>query len=107
MIQQATKKAIQPARDKLRGLCATIEVLENDVISLRKDVATLTVSPPASNLILPEPPAMTSQPEAPKIPLDDWWVGYDSLSEMVSDEEIYHSRPPPPPMLTVREVNTS
>ncbi|MCD9642875.1 hypothetical protein HAX54_029917, partial [Datura stramonium] len=39
MIQQAIKKAIQPAKDKLRGLCAKAEVLENDLISLRKDVA--------------------------------------------------------------------
>ncbi|MCD9641081.1 hypothetical protein HAX54_026953 [Datura stramonium] len=71
MIQQSIKKAMQPARDKLRGLCATVE------------------------------------PKAPKSPPDDWWVGYASVLEMVSDEEIYHSRPPPPPMLFVREIDPS
>ncbi|MCE0481946.1 hypothetical protein HAX54_040159 [Datura stramonium] len=91
--------------DKLKGLCATVEVLESDVICLRKDVATLMVSPLFSNPNLPEPVAVTSQLEAPKSPPDDWWVGCDT--EMVFDEEIYHSRPSPPPMLTVREVDPS
>ncbi|MCE0482039.1 hypothetical protein HAX54_040373 [Datura stramonium] len=59
MIQQAIKKAMQPARDKLRGLCTTIEVLENDVIALRKDVATLIGPPPTSNPTPPEPAAVT------------------------------------------------
>ncbi|MCD7458122.1 hypothetical protein HAX54_037369 [Datura stramonium] len=71
MIQQAIKRAMQPARDKLRGLCATVEVLENDVIALRKDVAALTGPPPSSNPIPPELVAVTSQPEAPKSPPDD------------------------------------
>ncbi|MCD7470079.1 hypothetical protein HAX54_009653 [Datura stramonium] len=69
MIQQAIKKITQPARDKLRGLCAIVEVLESDVISLRKDVDTLTGPPPASNTKPIEPAAVTSQPKAPKIPL--------------------------------------
>ncbi|MCE3052480.1 hypothetical protein HAX54_052730 [Datura stramonium] len=80
MIQQAIKKAMQPTRDTLRGLCATVEVLEN---------------------------AVTSQPEAPKSPSDDWWVGYDSSLEIVSNEEIHHSEPSPPPMLTVKELDPS
>ncbi|MCE3049425.1 hypothetical protein HAX54_044805 [Datura stramonium] len=79
MIQQAIKKSMQPARDKLRGRCSTIEVLENDVIAFKKDVDILTRPPPASNPIPPEPVAVTSQPEAPKSPPDDWWAGYDSL----------------------------
>ncbi|MCD7470419.1 hypothetical protein HAX54_010289 [Datura stramonium] len=75
MIHQGIKKAMQPARDKLRGLCTTVDVLENEVITLRKDVATLTRHPLASNPNPPEPAAVTSQPKAPKIPPDDWWVG--------------------------------
>ncbi|MCE0480842.1 hypothetical protein HAX54_037994 [Datura stramonium] len=77
MIQQAIKKAMQPARDKLRGLCTIVEVLENEVITLRKDVATLTTPPPTSNPTPPEPAA------------------------------IYHSRPPPPLILTLHEVDPS
>ncbi|MCD9645491.1 hypothetical protein HAX54_034454 [Datura stramonium] len=72
MIQQAIMKSMQPARNKLRGLCATVEVLQNDVIALRKDVATLIRPPPASNQIPPEQVAVTSQPKAPKSPPDDW-----------------------------------
>ncbi|MCD9641482.1 hypothetical protein HAX54_027679 [Datura stramonium] len=60
MIQQAIKKAIQPARDKLKGICATVEVLESHVIALRKDVPTLTRPPPASNSIPPELAAVAS-----------------------------------------------
>ncbi|MCD7469347.1 hypothetical protein HAX54_008310 [Datura stramonium] len=63
------EKAMQPAKDKLKGLYA--------------------------------------KPEVPKSPLDDWWAGFDSSSEIVSDEEIYHSWPPPHHMLTVREVDPS
>ncbi|MCE2055587.1 hypothetical protein HAX54_042920 [Datura stramonium] len=69
--EQAIRKAMQPARDKLRGLCTTVEVLENEVISFRKDVATLIGPPPTSNPTPPEPMAVTSQPEAPKSPPDD------------------------------------
>ncbi|MCD7451365.1 hypothetical protein HAX54_011294 [Datura stramonium] len=61
MIQQVIKKAMQPATDNLRGLYATVEVLENDMIALRKDVATLTRPPPTSNLTPPEPAAVTPQ----------------------------------------------
>ncbi|MCD9637768.1 hypothetical protein HAX54_021237 [Datura stramonium] len=85
MIQQAIKKAMQPARDKLRDLCATVKVLESDVIDLRKDVATLMGPPSASNPNPPKTAAVISLPEAPKSPLDDWCVGYVSSLEMVSD----------------------
>ncbi|MCD7459898.1 hypothetical protein HAX54_042215 [Datura stramonium] len=107
MIQQAIKKAMRPARDKLRGLYATVEVLESDVIALRKDVATLTGPLLASDSNPPEPGAVTSQPEEPKSPPDDWWVGYDSSSKILSDEEIYHSRLSLPPVLTMIEVDPS
>ncbi|MCD7460176.1 hypothetical protein HAX54_043002 [Datura stramonium] len=71
MIQQAIKKAMQPARNKLRGLCATVEILENEVIALRKDMATLTRPPPVGDPTPPRLAAMTSKPEAPKSPPDD------------------------------------
>ncbi|MCE3050101.1 hypothetical protein HAX54_046466, partial [Datura stramonium] len=71
MIQQTIKKAMQTAREKLRGLCAIVEVLENEVITLRKDMDTLTVPPPASNPTHPEPTIVTSKPEAPKSLPDD------------------------------------
>ncbi|MCE3051833.1 hypothetical protein HAX54_050934 [Datura stramonium] len=106
MIQQAIKKAMQPARDKLKGLCTTVKVLENEVITLMKEVSTLT-GPSASNPTPPEPAAVPSQPEAPKSPSDDWWVGYDSVSEIVSNKEIYHNRPPPPLILFVYNVDPS
>ncbi|MCD7460675.1 hypothetical protein HAX54_044194, partial [Datura stramonium] len=57
--------------------------------------------------IPPEPTVLPSQPEARRSPLDDWWVGYNSTSEIVSDEELYHRRPSPPPMLSVYELNPS
>ncbi|MCD9639164.1 hypothetical protein HAX54_023521, partial [Datura stramonium] len=34
-------------------------------------------------------------------------MGFDSLLKILSDEEIYHSRPPPCRMLTVREIYPS
>ncbi|MCD7458101.1 hypothetical protein HAX54_037184 [Datura stramonium] len=55
----------------------------------------------------PDPAMVHSQLEAPKSPPDDWCVEYDSASEIVMDEELYHSRPPPPPMLSVYDVDPS
>ncbi|MCD9637833.1 hypothetical protein HAX54_021340 [Datura stramonium] len=60
MIQQAIKKAMQPAREKLKGLCTTVEVLENKVVTLRKEVATLTGPPSANNPIPLEPTVVPS-----------------------------------------------
>ncbi|MCD7461745.1 hypothetical protein HAX54_047020 [Datura stramonium] len=60
MIQQAIMKAMQLARDNFKGHCATFEVLESDVISLRKDVTILMGPLPASKLNPPEPAAVTS-----------------------------------------------
>ncbi|MCD9560543.1 hypothetical protein HAX54_019240 [Datura stramonium] len=37
MIQIAIKKAMQPAKDKLKSLCSTVEVLKSKVISLRQE----------------------------------------------------------------------
>ncbi|MCD7466015.1 hypothetical protein HAX54_002328 [Datura stramonium] len=84
-----------------------IEVLQSDVIYLRKDMDTLTGPLPSSHSNPPRPAIVISQPEASKSSLDDWWVGCDCSSKIVSDEEISHSRPPPPPMLTVKEVDLS
>ncbi|MCD9640657.1 hypothetical protein HAX54_026105, partial [Datura stramonium] len=75
MIQQAIRKTMQPARDKLKGLCTTIEVLEIEVVSLRKEVATLTGTSYTRNLTPLEPAVVPSQPEAPKSPPDDWLEG--------------------------------
>ncbi|MCE3052155.1 hypothetical protein HAX54_051721 [Datura stramonium] len=41
MIQLAIKKALQLAKDNLTSLCSTVEVLEREVITLRKEVAAL------------------------------------------------------------------
>ncbi|MCE0481254.1 hypothetical protein HAX54_038849, partial [Datura stramonium] len=37
MIQLAIKKAFQPTKDKLTGLCSTVDVLEREVGTLRKE----------------------------------------------------------------------
>ncbi|MCD7458166.1 hypothetical protein HAX54_037458 [Datura stramonium] len=104
---QAIKKAMQPSRDKLRGLCAKVQVLENDLIALREDVARHTDPIPSINMDLHEPAAMVTHSKPPKSPPDDWWVGFDSSPEIISNEEIYHSRPPTRWMLTMREVDPS
>ncbi|MCD7467954.1 hypothetical protein HAX54_005671 [Datura stramonium] len=62
MIQQSIKKVTQPTRDKLRGLCATFEILANDLTTLRKDEATITGSPTASDPTPPKPATVASQP---------------------------------------------
>ncbi|MCD7449061.1 hypothetical protein HAX54_048959, partial [Datura stramonium] len=62
MIQQAIKKAMQPSREKTKGLCTTVEVLQNEVVTLRKEVATLTGPPYASNPTPLEPTAMPHSP---------------------------------------------
>ncbi|MCD7462779.1 hypothetical protein HAX54_049344 [Datura stramonium] len=59
VMNKTSRKPIQPARDKLKVLCTKIEVLENEVITLRKDVATLTRPPTASNPTPPEPTTVT------------------------------------------------
>ncbi|MCD9640331.1 hypothetical protein HAX54_025607 [Datura stramonium] len=41
MIQIAINKAMQPAKDKLKSLWTTVEVLESKVISLRREVAAI------------------------------------------------------------------
>ncbi|MCD7457776.1 hypothetical protein HAX54_036154 [Datura stramonium] len=105
MIQTAIKKAMQPAKDKLKSLCSTFEFLESEVISLRREVAAINEPPSTSNSNPPEPATMPVQLEEPRSPPEDWWVGYDSMSGIVSDKELYHSRPPPPLMLSVYDVN--
>ncbi|MCD9643760.1 hypothetical protein HAX54_031431 [Datura stramonium] len=107
MIQLSIKKAMQPAKDKLKSLCSTVEVLDSEVITLRKEVSALGEPPCTSNPNTPEPAAVSVQPKAPRSPPDDWWVEYDSTLEIVSDEELYHSRPTPPPMLSVYDVDPS
>ncbi|MCD7448177.1 hypothetical protein HAX54_039133 [Datura stramonium] len=70
-------------------------------------LAFYTDPQPSSNIDLHEPTVVPTQSKWPKIPPDDWWVGFYSSSKIVSYEEIYHSRPPPCRMLTVREVDPS
>ncbi|MCD7469817.1 hypothetical protein HAX54_009067 [Datura stramonium] len=67
-------------------------------------VAALTAPPSTSQ---PNPCEPEVVPKAPKSPPHDWWVGYESESELVSDEESYHSFPPPPPMSSMYDVDPS
>ncbi|MCE0480714.1 hypothetical protein HAX54_037806 [Datura stramonium] len=107
MIYISIKKALQPAKDKLTGLCSTVDVLESEVGTLIQEVAALTAPRSTSHPTPCEPEATPVQVEAPRSAPDDWWVGYESHSEIVSDEENYHKRPSPPPMHSVYDVNPS
>ncbi|MCD7453207.1 hypothetical protein HAX54_020012 [Datura stramonium] len=73
---------------------------------MKHEVATLTVP---TNQPKPCGPEMVPpQVEAPKSPPYDWWVGYHSNVDIVSDEkEDYHSPPPPPLMHSVYDVDPS
>ncbi|MCD9641388.1 hypothetical protein HAX54_027555 [Datura stramonium] len=71
MIQNTIKKAMQPARDKFIDLYTTIEVLQNEEVTLRKEAVALTGPLSISNPIPLEPVAVPSQLEAPKSPPDD------------------------------------
>ncbi|MCE3052015.1 hypothetical protein HAX54_051414, partial [Datura stramonium] len=77
MIQHSIKKALQPAKDKLASLCSTVEVLESEVGTLRKEVVALSAPPSTDHPTPCEPAMMPAQPKAPRSPPDDWWVGYD------------------------------
>ncbi|MCD9641384.1 hypothetical protein HAX54_027551 [Datura stramonium] len=68
----AIKKALLPTKDKLASLCSTVDVLESKVGALKQEVASLTTPPSTSQPNLCEPEAV---PEAPRSPLDDWWIG--------------------------------
>ncbi|MCD7457680.1 hypothetical protein HAX54_035843 [Datura stramonium] len=48
MIQNAIKKALQPAKDKLATLCSIVDVLESEVGTLKQEVAALTTPPSTS-----------------------------------------------------------
>ncbi|MCD7453798.1 hypothetical protein HAX54_022189 [Datura stramonium] len=100
----AIMKALQPAKDKLASLCSTHDVLESKVGTLKQEVAALTATP---SITQPNPCEPEAVPKAPRSPPDDWWVGYNSESEQVSDEKPHHSRPPPPPMHLVYDVDPS
>ncbi|MCE3215530.1 hypothetical protein HAX54_002738 [Datura stramonium] len=58
MIQLSIKKAMKPAKYILKRLCSIVEVLESEVITLRKYVAALSEPPSTSNTIPPEPAAI-------------------------------------------------
>ncbi|MCE0481189.1 hypothetical protein HAX54_038734 [Datura stramonium] len=75
MIQLGIKKALRPAKGKLNSLCSMVEVLESEVVTLRKEVAALSAPPSTSHPTPYEHVAIPAQPEAPRSPLDDWWVG--------------------------------
>ncbi|MCE3050609.1 hypothetical protein HAX54_047666, partial [Datura stramonium] len=106
MIQLAIKTALQPAKDKLTSLCSTVEVLESEVGTFRKEVSALSAPPSTGHPTPREPAAMPMHPEAPRSPPDDW-LGHDRDSEIVSDEETYHSRPSPPTIRSVYDVDPS
>ncbi|MCD7456766.1 hypothetical protein HAX54_033004 [Datura stramonium] len=106
MIQSTFKKALQPAKDKLTHLCSKVDVLESEVIALQQEVATLTA--PNNQLTHCGPEVVPPQVEAPRIPLDDWWLGYHNNVNIVSDEEEDYQRPPPlPQMQSVYDVDPS
>ncbi|MCD7456799.1 hypothetical protein HAX54_033233 [Datura stramonium] len=88
MIQTTIKKIMQLGKDKLTSLCSTVEVLEREVISLRREVAALDEPPTTNNSNPSEPAVVPMHLEAPRGPSDDWWAGYDSTSKIVSDEEL-------------------
>ncbi|MCD7469064.1 hypothetical protein HAX54_007699 [Datura stramonium] len=55
-----------------------------------------------------DPEAVPPQVKAPKSPLDDWWMGYHNVGDIMYDEEeIHHSPPPPPQMHLVYDVDPS
>ncbi|MCD9642067.1 hypothetical protein HAX54_028665 [Datura stramonium] len=56
MIPLAIKKALQPGKDKLTRLCSTVQVLESEVNTLRKEVAALS-APPSTGHPTPHEPA--------------------------------------------------
>ncbi|MCD9645690.1 hypothetical protein HAX54_034816 [Datura stramonium] len=58
MILLAINKAMQPAKDKFKSLGSSDEVLERDVISLRKEVAALGEPQSTSTLNPSEPTAV-------------------------------------------------
>ncbi|MCD7451736.1 hypothetical protein HAX54_013217 [Datura stramonium] len=100
----ALKKALQPTKDLLASLSSMVDVLECKMGTLKHEVASLTTP---SSIPQPNPCEPEAVPEAPRSPTDDWWVGYDSESELVSDEVPYNSCPPPPPMSSVYDVDPS
>ncbi|MCE3215243.1 hypothetical protein HAX54_001435 [Datura stramonium] len=104
MIHGGIKKALQPAKDKLASLCSTVDVLECKVGTLKQEVVALTS---LSSIAEPTPCEPEVVPEAPRSPSDDWLVGSNSESEQVFDEEPHHSRPPPPLMRSVYDVDPS
>ncbi|MCE3215526.1 hypothetical protein HAX54_002729, partial [Datura stramonium] len=88
---QAIKKAVQPIVEKLGCLCAKVEVFENEVTTIRGELERHTELLSLSKIGLNEPTTPADQPEDHRSPLDYWYVGYESPSKIVSDEEIYHS----------------
>ncbi|MCD9559036.1 hypothetical protein HAX54_016762, partial [Datura stramonium] len=72
----------------------------------KQEVATLTASTNQPTFCGYE--VVLPQVKTPISPLDDWWVGYHSNADIVSDEEEdYHSPPPPPQMNSVYDVDPS
>ncbi|MCD9644128.1 hypothetical protein HAX54_032112 [Datura stramonium] len=69
------------------------------------EVATLTA--PTNQPTPCGPEVVPPQVEAPRSPPDDWWVGYHSDADIISDEKDYHNTAPPPPMHSMYDVNPS
>ncbi|MCD7468452.1 hypothetical protein HAX54_006645 [Datura stramonium] len=95
----------EPAKDMLTHLCLKVDVLETEVTTLKQEVATLTA--PTSQLTPCGHEVVPPQVKAPRSPRDDWWVSYHSESDIISDEEAYHSPASPPPIRSVYDVNPS
>ncbi|MCD7472823.1 hypothetical protein HAX54_014192 [Datura stramonium] len=107
MIHLSIQRALQPTRDKLLGLFSTVDALEKEVITLRKEISSPSAMPSPSLPSHAMPAMMHDKPDAPRSPLDDWCVGYDSASDIVPGEEMYHSWPSPPPIHLVYDVDPS
>ncbi|MCD9643846.1 hypothetical protein HAX54_031698 [Datura stramonium] len=105
IIKKAIKKAMQPIVEKLGCLHAKVEVLEKEVTTLGGEVVRRKEILSPTNIDMNELLTATTQPEESRNPPDDWCVGYDSPLEILFDEDIYHSHPPPHQILSRSEID--
>ncbi|MCD9642635.1 hypothetical protein HAX54_029523 [Datura stramonium] len=83
-------KAVQPIVEKLGCLPSyKVEVFENEVTTIRGEIGEAHRTSVIKQIGLNEPTTLTSLDHGG--PLDYWYVGYESPSKIVYDEEIYHS----------------
>ncbi|MCD7466296.1 hypothetical protein HAX54_002866 [Datura stramonium] len=87
MIQHAIKTTMKPVVEKLESLCARVDVLEDDVVVLRKEIdrKKAMVLPIRVNLNILA--VVADSPIVERSPPDDWCIKY-SLSGGATTEEI-------------------